>query len=397
MADRQKRSSIALRRALADPLLTATHPVYQPLMWALLWTVLLFIAWAAWAQVDQITRGEGRVVPYSRIQKIQSLEGGILDSLLVKEGELVEAGQPLVQLQQTHFRTNYQESANQALVLQAAIARLDAEVLGKDHIEFPPGIAGDSALARSERELFQSRRATLQQSTAAIGQQMVLARQQLQIVRPLVARQAVSQMEELKLTQEIATLGGKLSELRNTYFQEAYTERARRKADLSALEPIVTQREDQLRRTQIVSPVRGRVNTVLINTRGGVIPPGEPIMEVIPVEERLLVMARIRPRDVAFLVPGMPAKVKITAYDYTIYGDLEGTVEQISADTIEENTPRGKEAFYQVLIRTRGGALKRGDEVLPIIPGMIAEVDILTGKRSVLNYLLNPLVKAQLR
>ncbi len=397
MADRQRRNNLALRRALADPLLTATHPVYQPLMWALLCTVLLFIAWAAWAQVDQITRGEGRVVPYSRIQKIQSLEGGILDSLLVKEGELVEAGQPLVQLQQTHFRTNYQESANQALVLQAAIARLDAEVLGKDHIELPPGSAGDSALARSERELFQSRRATLQQSTAAIGQQMALARQQLQIVRPLVARQAVSQMEELKLTQEIAALDGKLSELRNTYFQEAYTERARRKADLSALEPIVTQREDQLRRTQIVSPVRGRVNTVLINTRGGVIPPGEPIMEVIPVEERLLVMARIRPRDVAFLVPGMPAKVKITAYDYTIYGDLEGTVEQISADTIEENTPRGKEAFYQVLIRTRGGALKRGDEVLPIIPGMIAEVDILTGKRSVLNYLLNPLVKAQLR
>ncbi|WP_368865939.1 HlyD family efflux transporter periplasmic adaptor subunit, partial [Stenotrophomonas maltophilia] len=290
----------------------------------------------------------------------------------------------------------YEESANQSQVLRAAIARLDAEVLGKGAIEFPDDIPAGSALARSERELYQSRRATLQQSSAAIGQQLSIARDQLRIVRPLVARNAVSQMEELKLTQEIATLTGKLSELRNTYFQEAYTERSKLKAELSALEPIVHQRQDQLRRTEILSPVRGRVNTVLINTRGGVIPPGEPIMEVIPVEERLLVEARVKPRDVAFLVPGMPAKVKITAYDYTIYGELSGTVEQISADTIEEDTPRGKESFYQVLIRTDGSQLRRHGEALPIIPGMVADVDILTGKRSVLNYLLRPLIKARL-
>ncbi len=396
MADRRQRKAVSLRRELADPLLATTHPVYRPLMWALLGTVLLAIAWAAWAQLDQVTRGEGRVVPFSRIQKIQSLEGGILDRLLVKEGELVEVGQPLVRLEETHFRTNYQESANQSQVLRAAIARLDAEVLGKNEITFPDDIPKDSPLARSEHELFQSRRATMQQNASAIQQQIGISRHQLQIVRPLVARQAVSQMEELKLTQEIASLSGKLSELRNTYFQEAYTERSQRKADLSAVEPIVQQRQDQLRRTEILSPVRGRVNTVLINTRGGVIPPGEAIMEVIPVEERLLVEAKVKPRDVAFLIPGMEAKVKITAYDYTIYGELRGTVEQISADTIEEDTPRGKESFYQVLIRTDGSQLKRGNEVLPIIPGMVADVDILTGKRSVMNYLLRPLIKARL-
>lgn len=396
MADRRQRKAVSLRRELADPLLATTHPIYRPLMWALLGTVLLAIAWAAWAQLDQVTRGEGRVVPFSRIQKIQSLEGGILDRLLVKEGELVEVGQPLVRLEETHFRTNYQESANQSQVLRAAIARLDAEVLGKNEITFPDDIPKDSPLARSEHELFQSRRATMQQNASAIQQQIGISRHQLQIVRPLVARQAVSQMEELKLTQEIASLSGKLSELRNTYFQEAYTERSQRKADLSAVEPIVQQRQDQLRRTEILSPVRGRVNTVLINTRGGVIPPGEAIMEVIPVEERLLVEAKVKPRDVAFLIPGMEAKVKITAYDYTIYGELRGTVEQISADTIEEDTPRGKESFYQVLIRTDGSQLKRGNEVLPIIPGMVADVDILTGKRSVMNYLLRPLIKARL-
>lgn len=370
------RDAAALRRQLADPLLAATHPVYRPLLWTLLGCVLLFIGWAAWAQLDEVTRGDGRVVPFSRIQKIQSLEGGILDRLLVKEGDLVEVGQPLVRLDETRFLTNFQESANQASVLRAAIARLDAEVLGKKSIEFPPDVDPEGPLARSERELFKSRRDKL--------------------VRPLVAKRAVSQMEALKLSQDIATLSGKLTELKSTYFQDAYTERAQRKADLSALEPIVQQRQDQLRRTEILSPVRGRVNTVLINTRGGVIQPGEPIMEVIPVEERLLVEVKIKPRDVAFLVPGMPAKVKITAYDYTIYGDLKGTLEQISADTIEEDTPHGKESYYQVLIKTDGSQLKRGEEVLPIIPGMVAEVDILSGKRSVLNYLLRPLIKARL-
>ncbi|MCP8466299.1 HlyD family efflux transporter periplasmic adaptor subunit [Pseudomonas sp. ZM23] len=388
--------NLRLRRQLADPLLATTHPVYRPLLWTLLGGLLLFIAWASWAELDEVTRGDGRVVPFSRIQKIQSLEGGILDRLLVKEGDLVDVGQPLVRLDPTHFRTNLQESANQASVLRAAIARLDAEVLGKERIEFPADIDANGPLARSERELFASRRAKLQEGIQSVQKQIRLAQSQLDLVRPLVEKRAVSQMEALKLSQDIATLTGKLTELKSTYFQEAYTERADKKAQLAQVEPIVQQRQDQLRRTEILSPVRGRVNTILINTRGGVIQPGEPIMEVIPVEDRLLVEAKIKPRDVAFLVPGMPAKVKITAYDYTIYGDLKGTLEQISADTIEEDTVRGKESYYQVLIRTDGSQLKRGNEVLPIIPGMVADVDILSGKRSVLNYLLRPLIKARL-
>ncbi|MET7142721.1 HlyD family efflux transporter periplasmic adaptor subunit [Xanthomonas sp. PPL139] len=392
-----ERAAVAVRRRLGDPLLASTHPWYRPLLWTVLATVALFLGWAAWAELDEVTRGDGRVVPYSRIQKIQSLEGGILDRLLVQEGELVKPGQPLLRLERTHFLTNYQESVNQAQVLHAAIARLEAEVLGKTSIAFPAQIAGESALLRSERDLFDSRRSKLAEGTQAIQHQIALAQDQLNIVRPLVAKGAVSQVEALKLSQDIATLRGRLGELRNSYFQEAYTELAKRKADLSALEPIVQQRHDQLRRTEILSPVRGRVNTVLINTRGGVIPPGEPIMEIIPVEERLLVEARIKPRDVAFLVPGMQARVKITAYDYTIYGELNGTVEQISADTIEEQTAHGKESFYQVLIRTDGSQLRRDGDTLPIIPGMVAEVDILTGKRSVLNYLLRPLLKARLR
>jgi adhesin transport system membrane fusion protein len=381
---------------MGDPFLAATHPLYRPLLWAILSCVAAFVAWSCWAQLDEVTRGDGRVVPYSRMQKIRSLEGGILDALLVEEGDLVEIGQPLVRLDPTHFRTSYEESENQSLALTAMIARLEAEVLNKNGIEFPPEIAPDGPLARSERELFKSRRDKLNEGVTSFGRQIAIARNQLDIVQPLVGRQVVSEMEALKLKQDMATLNGKLTELKNTYFQEAYTELSNKKAELSALLPIVQQRRDQLRRTEILSPVRGRVNNILINTRGGVIQPGEPIMEVTPVEERLLVEVRIKPRDVAFLVPGMPAKVKITAYDYTIYGDLKGTLEQISADTIEQETPHGKEPYYQVLIKTDGTQLTRAGKNLPIIPGMVAEVDILSGKRSVANYLLRPLLKARL-
>ncbi|MGE9765054.1 HlyD family efflux transporter periplasmic adaptor subunit [Pseudomonas sp. PDM20] len=392
----ETRAAERLRRELQDPLLASSHPVSRPLLWALLLSLVAAVAWAAWAELDEVTRGDGRVVPFSRMQKIQSLEGGILDRLLVQEGELVQVGQPLVRLDRTHFETSWQEAANQAEVLGAAIARLDAEVMGQDHIVFPAGMPADGPVARSERELFKSRRDKLEENTRSLQQQVRLAQSQLALVKPLVERRAVSQMEALKLSQDIATLSGKLTELKNTYFQDAYTERQEKKAQLAQIEPIVQQRKDQLRRTEILSPVRGRVNTVLISTRGGVVQPGEPIMEVIPVEERLLVEAKVKPRDVAFLVPGMPAKVKITAYDYSIYGDLKGTLEQISADTIEEDTVRGKEYYYQVLIKTDGSQLMRNGEVLPIIPGMVAEVDILSGKRSVLNYLLRPLLKARL-
>lgn len=383
-------------RTVVDPMCSTAHPIYRPLLWVLITCIILTIIWAALAELDEVTRGEGRVIPYSRTQKIQSLEGGIIDSIVVKEGEVVKPGQLLVRLDRTHFLTSFQETSNQARALSATIARLDAEVLGKDNIDFGPDIAPTSQLAQAQLALFNSRREKLVESSRAIEQQIHLAQQQLTLITPLVSKHAVSQMEALKLRQDISTLKGRLIELKSTYAQDAYTELSQRKAELSAIEPIVLQRQDQLERTEIVSPVNGRVNTILINTRGGVIAPGEPIMEITPVEDTLFIEAKIKPRDVAFIVPGMPARVKITAYDYSIYGDLKGTVTQISADTIEENSVHGKEFFYQVLIKTDGSELKRNGRALPIIPGMVAEVDIISGKRSVLNYLLRPLVKARL-
>ncbi|MFG6666885.1 HlyD family efflux transporter periplasmic adaptor subunit [Halomonas sp. HNIBRBA4712] len=388
--------SEAIRHELGDPRLTLSPKRSHVILWVSFFAFIAFIGWAGWATINEVTKGEGKVVPFTRLQTIQSFEGGIIAELLVGRGDRVEVGQPLVRLDETRFRSAFLETLSQIEVLQAAIARLEAEVLEQEAIDFPAEIDPEGGLARSEQALFTARRGRLREAQSSLNEEIALARRQLSLVEPLVRSRSVSEMESLKLSQTIAGLAGRLAELRNTYVQEAYTELATKKAELATLEQIMLQRRDQLTRTEIRSPVRGRVNEILVTTLGGVIQSGEPIMEITPIEDRLLIEARVKPQDVAFIAPGMPASVKITAYDYTIYGDLKGQVEQISEDTIEEETPRGTEAFYEVLIVTDETHLVRHGETLPIRPGMRADVDIQTGERSLLSYLLKPLIKARL-
>ncbi|MCE8018716.1 HlyD family efflux transporter periplasmic adaptor subunit [Halomonas sp. MCCC 1A11036] len=393
---RPGRRELHVLRELGDPGGGLEHRAARPILWCSLLALLSFVAWAAWAEVDEVTRGEGRVVPLTRMQTIQSLEGGILAELLVRRGEQVEPGQPLVRLDDTRFRSSYLETSAQIKELRAAIARLEAEVLEAENIAFPEELNGETELIRLQESLFRARRERLREAEHSIGEEVGLARRQLALVEPLVRSRSVSEMEALRLGQDIASLSGRLAEIRNTYVQDAYTEMSDKQAELHFLEQTLLQRRDQLVRTELHSPVRGRVNDIMVNTRGGVIQPGEAIMEITPIDDQLLIEARVRPQDVAFVAPGMPASVKISAYDYTIYGDLEGVVEQISEDTIEEETPRGREAFYEVLIRTDQAHLERHGEVLPIRPGMVAQVDIQTGKRTLLSYLLKPIIKARL-
>ena len=382
MASRDTQT-LRILNELGDTKVSRHYRASHPILWFSLLVIAVFIGWSAWAEVDEVTRGEGQVVPLSRMQTIQSLDGGILAELLVR-------------LDDTQFRSAYLEIASQIAVLRASIARLKAEVLEKSDIDFPETLDPEGELVQSERALFHARRERMREAERSINKEMSLARRQLELVEPLVKRRSVSEMESLKLGQTIAGLAGRLAELRNTYVQDAYTELSAKQAEVSSLEQKLMQRRDKLERTNIYSPVRGRVNDILINTEGGVIRPGEPIMEITPIEGQLLIEAKVRPQDVAFVAPGMPASVKITAYDYTIYGDLQGEVEQISEDTIEEETPRGKEAFYEVLIRTEKAYLERNGITLPIRPGMVAQVDIQTGKRTLLSYLLKPIIKARL-
>jgi len=385
-----------LRRALAEGRDGEAHPAARPVLWASIALVAVFVLWASWATVDEVARGEGKVVPSSRVQEIQSLEGGILRELFVKEGDIVEAGQPLAQLDDKRFETSTLESGAQVTALTAAIARLEAEVLGAQRIAFPSSIPANDPVIASEQALFRARRQNLNATLSALTQETVYARRQLTMVEPLAARGAVSEVEALRLGKEIAELTGRQTEVRNTYMQEAYAELANKKAELAAQSQVFSQRRDQLDRTRLVAPVRARVNDILVTTRGGVIQPGQALMQLTPLDDQLLVEARILPRDVAFLRPGMTARVKITAYDYTVYGDLPARVEQISEDTLEEDTPRGKVAYYSVLVRTERAYLQRNGRRLPIRPGMVAEVDVQSGERTVLSYLLKPLVKARL-
>ncbi|WP_404983945.1 HlyD family efflux transporter periplasmic adaptor subunit [Cobetia marina] len=369
----------------------------RPLLWASLLVIALFVAWSSWAEVNEVARGEAKVVPSSRQQTIQSLEGGILDEIMVREGEIVEAGQLLAAIDETRFRSAYMESLSQAQALRATIGRLEAEVLDKASIEFPQEVRDNEALTATERELFTARRKKRDSALNAVSKEITAAQRQLAVIRPLVKRRAVGEMEMLKLDREIAELKGRQAEIRNTYLQDAYAELADKKSELATLEETTVQRRDQLDRTRLLSPVRGVVNNIAITTRGGVIPPGEEIMQITPLEDTLVFETRIRPQDVAFIAPGMPATIRISAYDYAVYGTLEGKVERISSDTLEEETPRGEESYYRVLVSSETAALEHNGETLPIKPGMVATVDIETGERSVLSYLLRPFTRLELR
>ncbi|MFE3836883.1 HlyD family efflux transporter periplasmic adaptor subunit [Pseudogemmobacter sonorensis] len=364
-------------------------------VWVVSAALLIALIWAAFAQINEITRGEGTVIPLRRMQTIQSLEGGILSELLVHEGDIVREGQVIARMDATRFRSAFLETKAEIDTLQAEIARLEAEVMESDRIDF----AGDegSELRANELRLFQARRTKLNESIAAAEAERAAIVSQIDITAPLAEQGSVSKIDLLRLQQQEAELQGRISELRNNYVQEAYRDLVAKKGRLVVLEQQLIQKQDQLDRTEIRSPVSGRVNNLNITTLGGVVQPGESIMEVTPVDDQLMIETKVSPRDVAFIAPGMPASVKITAYDFSIYGDLRGTVSQISGDTVQEETANGVQAFYRVMVTTEKSYLERNGEELPIRPGMVAQVDIESGERSVLSYLTRPILRARLR
>ncbi len=352
--------------------------------------VVAFV-WADTAVVDEVTRGEGRVTPSSREQVIQSLEGGILSELLVREGDIIEEGQILLRIDDTRSGAALREGQSTVMAEKAAVARLTAEANGVEPV-FPDDV--NPSIISLERKLYHSRLRTLLESTGSLGRNLALAEQELAMTEPLVERGAVSAVEVLRLRRQIIEIKGNIQEIRNKFRADARAELARREAELARGLEINTARADEVNRSVIRSPMRGTVKNVEVTTVGGVIRPGATIMEIVPLEDKLLVEARIRPSDVAFLHPGQDATVKITAYDYSIYGSLHGRLEHISADTIvDEKNPN--ESYYRILVRTDSAHLRGDDGLLPIIPGMVATVEILTGEKTVLDYILKPILKVR--
>lgn len=367
------------------------HPLAGFGLLLMVTVVVVFYLWADSAIVDEVTRGEGTVVPSSREQVIQSLEGGILSELMVREGDIVEPGQVLLRIDDTRAGASLREGQSKADSLLAEIARLRAEARGQT-LKFDQSLA--SELQARERQLYEARQRTLRQSIGALQRNLALADEELSMTEPMVARGAVSEVEVLRLKREISELRGRIQDRRNSFRSEAGEDLAAKEAELGAITELLTARADHVRRTVVRAPLRGSVKNVRVNTVGGVIAPGADIMELVPLEDRLLIEARIRPADVAFLRPGQPATVKLSAYDYSIYGGLDGELEQISADTIsDENNP--DERYYRIYVRTKDSVLRHNGEQLPVIPGMVATVEVLTGSKSVLEYLLKPVLKVR--
>jgi membrane fusion protein, adhesin transport system len=363
-----------------------------------------FIAWAAYSELEEVTRGQGRVVPSTKEQVIQSLEAGVLTEMPVREGDLVEKNQLLLRVDDTRASALFRELQAKSAALAASAARLRAEAYGGKP-EFPREVMSQTALVKRETEAFTSRRRALDESSEALTRGMKLLDREVEITEPMVGRGLVSEVELLRLKRQRNEMALQLSDRQNKFRVDAAADLIKSESELSQTRETMIARADAYKRTEIRSPMKGTVKSIKVSTIGGVVQPGQDIMSIVPTEDTLMVEAYVKPADVAFLHPGQKAMVKISAYDYAIYGGLEGVVENISPDTLQDER-RGQSpvaeatdeshSFYRVLVRTQSNSLKAPTgKLLPIIPGMTASVEMLSGKKTVLQYLLKPLNRAR--
>lgn len=355
----------------------------------------VFFVWAWVFEIDEVSSGAGKVIPSSRDQVIQSLEGGILSKLNVREGQVVEKGAVLAQLDPTRSESSVGETAARYRAALAASARLRAEVEAQSSIAFPSELDEWPQLKAAEAALFQSRRASLNETIAGLDQALTFARRELAITQSLISTGAASNIEVIRLQRQVADLELKRAEARSQYLVRSREDLAKADADVKSLQSVVRGREDALDRMTLVAPVRGIVKSLDVTTIGGVVAPGGSIMTLVPIDDQLLVETRISPRDIAFIHPGQSAQVKVTAYDYSIYGGLEGRVETITPDTLRDEI-KPEVVYYRVLVRTNSDALTdKAGRRLPITPGMVTTADIRTGRKTVWDYLTKPLNKTR--
>lgn len=404
------------------------------IVWTLLLFVLVFLVWAHFTELDEVTRGSGKIIPSHQIQKVQYLEGGIISDILVHEGDVVAKGEPLIKIEDIGFTTKFMENKMRLGELQAKAARLKAEYSGED-VAFDPALTQEfPQLVREETTLFASRVDQLRQKIDVLKEQLKQRKNELQEMKskrgdlkernelikkevaltvPLVKKNLVSEVEFLKLKRQASEIKGgldsvqfaiprlesKITETEKTiketqlgFQNKAQQEYNEQMGEIARIKQIQQFLEEKVQRTMLRSPVAGTVKQLFINTIGGVIPPGRDIIEIVPLEDTLLAEVKIQPSDIAYLHPGQEAMVKFSAYDFSIYGGLKGNVVHISADTITNE--RG-ESYYLVRVETEKGSQSTAGKPLNIKAGMTVSVDILTGKKSVLDYILKPILKAR--
>ncbi|MEN9894110.1 MAG: hypothetical protein RLY78_4405 [Pseudomonadota bacterium] len=364
-------------------------------VWLMLAAVVAAVAWAALAQVDMITRAPARIVPEGREQVIASLEGGILRELKVREGQAVEAGQALASLDPTRVEAQQGESRARRMSLMGQLARLDAEAAGTA-LRFPPELASAPAVTRGETASYEARQRALQQAVGMVRANQGLLERELRLASDMAGRGLMSDVEVMRLRRQVNEMSLQVQERINRYRQDAAAELVKVRSELTVLDEQQVVRDDQLKRTVLTSPVRGLVKNIRVNTVGGVVAAGAPVMEIVPVGDTVLVELRIKPADIGFVQIGQPVEIKLSAYDFSVYGSLHGQVQTLSPDALgDPNAPAAQDnSYYRALVRAERHALKAGDRLLTVLPGMMGTAEIRTGERTVLTFLLRPMMKA---
>lgn len=401
-------SDFAFANDIRSAALLRTPRTSRMLLWTSCALLATFLIWAHFAVLDEVKRGSGRVVPSRQMQVVQSLEGGIVGDILIREGDIVQQGQSLMRIDDTKFASEFGEIRERRAAMAARAARLEAEARGRSEITFPDDLDKMvPAAVATEASVFKMRGQKVAQDIDVLNQQVtrltgslkLLEREQT-LTRRLYEQKVVPEIEMLRLDRQATEMKGQLAEAQSkianitaSFRSQADEDLAKSRGDLAVLDENIKSAQDRVRRTDLKAPVHGIVNKLNVSTIGAVVAPGANLMDIVPLDDTLLVESRIRPQDIAFIRPDQDAVVKISAYDSSVYGSLKGKVERISADTIvddkAEKTER-QETFYRVMVRTDKNHLGSEQHPLPIIPGMVTTVEVLTGEKSVLDYIVKP-------
>ncbi|UVE64003.1 HlyD family efflux transporter periplasmic adaptor subunit [Burkholderia pyrrocinia] len=395
---RLRAGDVAYMSDIREALLVRSSAGAQAILYVVAVVLGAGLVWAHFARVEEVTRSDATVVSPSREQWIQSLEGGIVQAVAVHEGEVVEKGQLLAKIDPVRAASSYREVLTKTLDLKANVSRARAEAYGVP-LAFPEDVRREPGLVAQATAAYRARRHALDGQVAALKQSQALVRREIAMAEPLAAKGLISEVEILRMRRQATDIDAQIAERRSRFTAEAGTELSRLEQELAQTSEVLAGRADVLARTDVVAPMRGVVKNIRIRTPGGVVQSGEHIMEIAPLDGRLLVEARIKPSDVAFLRPGLPVLVKLTAYDFAIYGGLRGHVVSLGPDTLKDDQKaamgRPDANYYRLMVETDSDALVAAGKSLSVLPGMQATVDIRTGEKTVLDYLLKPIFKAR--
>ena len=369
------------------------------LVWVTTLTLIVGLVWAALFSLDEITRGQGKIIPSSREQVIQSLDSGVLREMLVREGDLVDKDQVLLQMDDARSGAGYREANEKFLSLLATATRLRAEASNAE-LKFPPELNDQPQLVKQETQAYQARKQALAESLQAVDGSLAAIGREISLTEPLVKGGVMSEVELLRLKRQQSELMGQRAERKNRYLTDANNELTRVSSELSQTKENASARQDAYLHTTIKSPMKGVVKNVQVTTIGGVIQAGQPILEIVPTEDEMMVEAYVKPSEVAFLKVGQQAVVKLSSYDFNKYGGLDGELEHLSPDTLKDerqqrrpgaNPADMEEGYYRILVRIKDTNLVRNGKKMEATPGMTATVEIRTGQKTVLEYLFRPL------